>query len=80
MRSPSSLVDVLSRVLRSRFDRVEKMLDLQGRRTIDSLSDLHVGTSYAGGLSRDLEMWILVDRGLDPFPVAPEDGLQACGA
>jgi hypothetical protein len=36
------------------------MLNLQGRRTIDSLSDLHVGARYAGGLSRDLEEWILL--------------------
>ena len=34
-----------------------------------------MGTSYAGGLSRDLEKWMLFDRGASPFPVAPEDGL-----
>ena len=53
------------------------MLSCKAGCVIDSLSGQHVGTSYAGGLSRDLKKWILFDRGLNPFfPVVPEDGLQ----
>ena len=51
---------------------------LQAQQASHLASCLHVGATDAGGLSRDLEKWILSDRGENPFPVAPEDGLHVC--